>query len=271
MRRIGPISADERHSYAEEEIGSYLPCLALTSLHKISTVTKPRALRCVGAAAMERHSRRKFLQSAREEAASILPGGLRVRPREMTPWRCSNGITVMQQVDILPCMKPVPPKTPLRLGQNAFVLARPVFTSTQLEHSWQGSKPASHNLPSASLGHSASQGTFEFRAYQSGILKPSQRDIIADRTVTEFSDPSPSKSQRQLARLSYNEMESDWRRRVQEMNQMQDEASWRQFEKSLHYRPRHLDSRSLGQLSRLDSRLHTARSDWFAIHDEVHR
>ena len=220
---------------------------------------------------MERHSRRKFLQSAREEAASILPGGLRVRPREMTPWRCSNGITVMQQIDILPCMKPVPPKTPLRLGQNAFVLARPVFTSTQLEHSWQGSKPASHNLPSASLGHSASQGTFEFRAYQSGILKPSQRDIIADRTVTEFSDPSPSKSQRQLARLSYNEMESDWRRRVQEMNQMQDEASWRQFEKSLHYRPRHLDSRSLGQLSRLDSRLHTARSDWFAIHDEVHR
>jgi hypothetical protein len=221
--------------------------------------------------AMESHSRRSFLQSAREEAASILPGGLRVRPREMTPWRCSNGITVMQQVDILPCMKPVPRKTPLRLGQNAFVLARPVFTSTQLEHSWQGSKPAFHNLPSASLGHSASQGTFEFRAYQSGILKPSQRDIIADRTVTEFSDPSPSKSQRQLARLSYNEMESDWRRRVQEMNQMQDESSWHQFEKSLHYRPRHLDSRSLGQLSRLDSRLHTARTDRYAIHDEAQR
>ena len=89
------------------------------------------------------------------------------------------------------------------------------------------------------------------------MLKPSRRDMVADRTVTEFSDPSPSKSQRQLAHLTYSAMGADWNRRVQIENQQQDLAKWRQIERSLHYRPRRLDSRTLGQLTRLDARLQT--------------
>jgi len=112
-----------------------------------------------------------------------------------------------------------------------------------------------HKAPVPGLMHSISQGSFELQAYKSGMLKPSKRDPIVDRTVTEFTDPSPSKHQLALARATYSALGAEWGRRVEFENHQQDVAKWKQFERSMHFRPRGMDSRTLGHLTRLDARL----------------
>ena len=112
------------------------------------------------------------------------------------------------------------------------------------------------------LAHSLSQGTFQLQAYKSGLLRPGTRDISTDRTITEFSDPSPSKAQRQLASLSYHTLGKDWQRRVQTENAQQDLACWRQYEKASRRRGLEAltEARSFAHLTRLDARMHLNNS-----------
>jgi len=198
--------------------------------------------------------RASVLASARAEAA-----------RGFRPVTCSNGVTAFCKVDILPPMGlKAPPRTPPRRGLDAFVLPRDSFTSTFDEHNaWHGSMPSLHPVahPSVSgqprgLTHSLSKGSFQLKAYKSGVLRPGARDVALDRTVTEFSDPSPSRTQRHLARVGYSALGEEWKQHVQAQHARQDRLDLRQYEKAMYAgRTRGIESHSLAHLTRMDSRL----------------
>ena len=166
-----------------------------------------------------------LIASARHEAGKVL----------------SNGISVQEYVRVEPRRQLINPprKPPPRLGLDAFVLERPCFTSTHTEHGWHGSMPSLHPCRSTrSLRSSQSQGAFQLQAFRSGLLKPASRDTLLDRTVSEFSDPHPSRQQARLARQSYAALGREWQDHVKGQHLLElhqaERMAWRSHLRSCH-------------------------------------